>query len=173
MAKLADFKGQFTEGGARANQFEVQMTFAYGAALTEFTFLCKAASLPASSVGTAPVMYRGKPSNFAGDRTFQPWNVTVYNETSFSIRNKFELWSQSITQYRSTTGDTTRAIYSGTATVTQLDKNNNALKSYIFDSLWPAEIGEISLSYDSNDQIEEFPVTLQHDGFYPSGMAAE
>ena len=92
MANISDFKAQLIGGGARANQFQVQLTFpsfvSAGAAVgINAQFLCKAAQLPASTVENMPIYYRGRQVNFAGERTFAPWSVTIYNDTTFTIRN--------------------------------------------------------------------------------------
>ena len=55
MANISDFKAQLIGGGARPNQFNVQLTFPAfvqtGAAVgLSSQFLCKATTLPASTV---------------------------------------------------------------------------------------------------------------------------
>ena len=40
--------------------------------------------------------------------------------------------------------------------VEQLDRDDNVLKSYIFRSAYPQTMGEIALSYDTNNEIETF-----------------
>ena len=35
----------------------------------------------------------------AGDRTFEPWSVTVVNDGDFNIRKAFEKWSRGINTY--------------------------------------------------------------------------
>ena len=82
---------------ARPNQFQVELDFPVGlapaspSALAEFgTFLVKGANLPASTVGTVEVPYRGRVLKIAGDRTFEPWTVTVINDEGFKLRNAFE-----------------------------------------------------------------------------------
>ena len=59
-------------------------------------FLVKTAQIPASSVGTIEVPYRGRMLKVAGDRTFEPWSVTVVNDGDFNIRKAFEKWSRGI-----------------------------------------------------------------------------
>ena len=45
--------------------------------------LVKAAEIPASNLGNIPVPYRGRVLPVAGDRTFDPWTVTIINDTDF------------------------------------------------------------------------------------------
>jgi hypothetical protein len=109
MADIADFKAQMTGGGARPNQFRVELIFpsyvvAGILASAQAQFLCKAAQLPASTIENIPVQYRGRAVNFAGERTFAPWTVTVYNDTNFNVRNAMERWSNGIQNYQTTNG---------------------------------------------------------------------
>ena len=60
------------------------------------TFLVKAANLPASTIGVIEVPYRGRTLKIAGDRTFEPWTVTVLNDQEFRLRAKFEEWATRI-----------------------------------------------------------------------------
>ena len=107
MANIADFKAQMIGGGARPNQFRVELVFPQYVALgfvagQRAQFLCKSAQLPASTVENIGVLYRGRPVNFAGERTFQPWSVAIYNDTTFGIRNALEQWSNGIQNYNAT-----------------------------------------------------------------------
>ena len=95
MANISDFKAQLTGGGARANQFRVELSFPSFVTLgaiagVQAQFLCNAAQLPSSTIEPITVLYRGRPVNFAGERTFQPWTISVYNDTNFNIRNALE-----------------------------------------------------------------------------------
>ena len=60
------------------------------------SFLIKAANIPAATVGVIEVPYRGRTLKIAGDRTFEPWTITVLNDQNFALRNKFEEWSTKI-----------------------------------------------------------------------------
>jgi hypothetical protein len=46
--------------------------------------------------------------------------------------------------------------------VIQLDRNENAIKTYKFEDAWPMNIGSIQLDWDDAGQIERFPVTFQY-----------
>ena len=109
MANIADFKAQMIGGGARPNQFRVELVFPSYVSLgvvagQRAQFLCKAAQLPASTVENIGVLFRGRPVNFAGERVFQPWSVSIYNDTTFGFRNALEQWSNGVQNYSSTNG---------------------------------------------------------------------
>jgi hypothetical protein len=161
MANISDFKAQLIGGGARANQFLVQLTFpsfvSAGAVVgINAQFLCKAAQLPASTVENMPVFYRGRQVNFAGERTFTPWAVTVYNDTTFTIRNALERWSDGILNHAKTNGRVNPRDYQVDLSVSQLDRNCTFVKTYKFIDAYPTLIGPIAVDYETNNQIETF-----------------
>lgn len=170
MANIADFKAQMLGGGARPNQFFVQLTFpefVTGGIVAgqQAQFMCKAAQLPASNIENIQVLYRGRPVNFAGERTFQPWTITVYNDTSFGIRNAFERWQSGIQNYSATNGLTNVASYQKDMDVVQLDRNGAPVKTYKFVDAYPVSIGAIALDFDQQNSIETFDVEFQFNYF--------
>ena len=72
-------------GGVTGSTADVLETLSGGSQLNATTanafgtFLVKAANIPASVVGVVNVPYRGRQLKIAGDRTFEPWTVTVLN----------------------------------------------------------------------------------------------
>ena len=167
MANIADFKAQLTGGGARANQFRVELTFPSFVTLgivagQQAQFLCKSAQLPASTVENFGVQYRGRAVNFAGERSFAPWSIQVYNDTNFNIRNAMEQWSNGIQNLGATTGLTNARDYQVDLSVHQLDRNGAIVKTYKFIDAYPTEIGTIELDYDTVNAIETFPITFQY-----------
>ena len=176
MARIADFKAQLAGGGTRANQFKVFVTFpdyVLRGALAGFQtqFLCNAAALPASTVENIPVLYRGRPVNFAGERSFNPWTITVYNEVDFNIRNAFEEWVNGTSNNAATNGYTQPLVYQRDMWCQQLDRNGAVLKTYKFNDAYPVEVSEISLGYDQGTAIETFNVTFQYN-FWVSNTTA-
>jgi hypothetical protein len=167
MARISDFKAFMIGGGARANQFLVNLTFPsfVGGGIVagqEAQFLCKSAQLPASTLANIEIQYRGRPVNFAGERTFQPWGITVYNDTSFGIRNALEQWSNGIQALNATTGLVNPRDYQVDLSVSQLDRNGAILKTYKFVDAYPTQVGAIALDYDQGGQIEQFDVEFQY-----------
>ena len=170
MANIADFKANMTGGGARPNQFRVDLQFpSYvtggRVAAVQGQFLCKAAQLPASTLENLPIQYRGRAVNFAAERTFAPWTITVYNDTNFGIRNAIERWQTGIQEYATTEGRTNPADYQADLLVTQLDRNGASVKTYKFVDAFPLSIGIVQLDYDTTNAIETFDVEWQYNFF--------
>jgi len=163
MANLSDFKAQMIGGGARANQFRVDLSFPNFVTAGTLVginaqFMCKAAQLPQSTIDNTPVFYRGRQVNFAGERTFAPWTVSVYNDTTFAVRNALERWSDGIMNHTATNGRTNPGDYQVDLLVTQLDRNGAAIKSYTFRDAYPTVISPIQLDYETNNVIEMFDI---------------
>ena len=97
------------------------------------TFLVKAANLPASTVGVVEVPFRGRTLKIAGDRTFEPWTVTVMNDENFLLRRKLEEWSRTIQSmpmnYQTATSI---AEYQSNALVRQFDRQGAHSAAYEF-----------------------------------------
>jgi len=166
LRKITDFKSKLTGGGARANLFEVILTFPDAAqpntvVLDKSRFLVKGANLPASNISQIEVPFRGRSLKIAGDRTFDSWTVTVINDTDFSIRSAFERWMNTINRVSDNTGLVNPADYQSDAYVYQLDRDGSTLRSYRFYDVFPTQVAPIELSYDNGTGIEEFTVELQ------------
>ena len=176
MANIADFKAQMIGGGARPNQFRVELTFPSYVTLgvvagQRAQFLCKAAQLPGSTIENIPVLYRGRPVNFAGERTFQPWTISIYNDTTFGIRNSLEQWQSGIQNYNSTTGRVNPTDYQVDLNVHQLDRNGAIIKSYKFHDAYPTSISAVGLDFEQQNAIEQFDVEFTYN-FFTSNTGA-
>jgi hypothetical protein len=164
---LTNFKGNFAFEGARPTLFDAKITFPsatrVGNALRDFTFHCKSAQLPGKTLGIIEVPYFGRKIKVQGDQTFAEWTVTVINEETFSVRETFEKWMSLINSHVSNTK--TLPTYKCDATVTQYTKfeMQPGDVTYKFTGMWPSDISAIDVSWESNDAIEEFTVTLQYD----------
>lgn len=158
-----DFKAKLVGGGARPNLFKATVNFpAYAGGDVELTsFMVKAAQLPASTIGAINVPFRGRQVLIAGDRTFEPWTITVINDIDFKVRNAFERWMNGINQHRANTGLTNPVDYQADMEIAQLDKAGNEVKVYKFRGTFPTAMSAIEVSYESTDQVEEFTVELQ------------
>jgi hypothetical protein len=158
-----DMKAKLIGGGARPNLFKVTMAFpSYVTANVELaSYMCKATSMPASQIAAIEVPFRGRQLKVAGDRTFDPWSVTVINDTDFNVRNSFEQWMNGINQHKQNTGLTQPSSYMADMIVEQLDKDGTTKKTYNIRGVFPTNLGAIELSYETGDTIEEFEVEMQ------------
>jgi len=164
MANIDNFKAKLTGGGARPNLFKVICNFpaeVEGDAELA-SFLIKGAGLPASVIAPIEVPYRGRKLKVAGDRTFEPWTITVINDEGFVIRNAFERWMNSINEHINNVGLINPNDYQTDMTVQQLGKDDSVLKTIDLKGVFPTNLSQIELNYETNDQIEEYTVELQY-----------
>ena len=185
---LTDFKTALIGGGARPNLFEVTFGNIPGAAgnlpADNFIMLCKAANLPGSTVASIDVPFRGRIFKVSGDRTFDPWSITVINDNDFAIRKVMEDWMQHIAQYKDASGTTDPTSYMASATVQQLSRSSSTVgatsgsgvvvaREYTFQDIFPTSVSAIDLSADSSNAIEEFTVEFQVNYWHPSGTGGK
>ncbi len=166
LRKITDFKSKLTGGGARPNLFEVELAFPDSISIDndvkeKSRFLVKSAALPASNITPIDVNFRGRILKIAGDRTFDTWTVTIINDTDFAIRSAFEKWMNVINRLSDATGFNDPAEYQEDAYVHQLDRDGSTLRTYKFFDIFPTNISQMDLSYETVDTIEEFTVELQ------------
>ena len=167
-------------GGARANLFDVTIT-GVGAtgnlstgALAEFVFACKAAAIPAMTVGTIDVPYFGRVIKVPGNKTFDNWTVTIINDEGFDIRSGMEEWMSSMGSHLGNINTATNENLYGTGTVKQYPKTGasaGAVATYNFVNIFPVSMSEITLGWDANDAIEEFTVEFAYDYWTHAGVA--
>lgn len=147
--------------GARNTLFDVAISWANGT-IPNLEFTCKAASLPASTIGMIEVPYFGRKIKVAGDRTFADWTTTIINLEDFGVRDQLETWMSGINSHVGNVR--TDTIYkSASARVTQYSKEGAEIKTYYIENIWPAEIAAIDVDWNSTDTIEDFTVTWHYD----------
>lgn len=158
-----DFKSKIRGGGARPNLFKVTLNFpGYAGGDVELaSFMCKTGQLPASTIAPITVPFRGRQLQMAGDRTFEPWTVTIINDTDFNVRDAMERWMNGMAAHTQNTGLTSVTEYEADMIVEQLNKAGDTIKTYNFVGAFPTNVSAIELAYDANDTIEEFTVEFQ------------
>jgi hypothetical protein len=138
--------------------------------------LIKSAGLPASTISEIPVPFRGRTLKIAGDRTFDIWSITVINDTDFKWRSFFERWMNYIVKVSDGSGTINPSDYMADMNVAQLSRGNytglnnssggstsaiNQLRKYVIHGAFPTNVSQIDLSYNNENEIEEFTVDLQ------------
>ena len=177
---ITNFRDRLVGGGARPNLFEVNIELPDGVIgqadyRDDVRFMVKAAEIPAANVGNIPVPFRGRVLPVAGDRTFDPWTVTIINDSKFNIRDAMEQWSNKINDLQFDVGDISPSNYQTKAEVFQLSRGGktssasstggesiNVLRTYNFEGIYPSVVSSIPLDYGATDSIEEFQVTFNY-----------
>ena len=168
--------------GVKPNMFLIDVQFPQSIALqtedaTLTNILCKSAALPGSNLGVIEVPFRGRTVKIAGDRTFDTWTATFFNDKDFKLRAFFEQWANSINTHEGNTSPlftpNNSTGYTADLGVKQLEKDASEegaiLREYKLHYCFPTNVSPIDLAYDSNDQIEEFTVEWQYSYFKAGG----
>lgn len=170
---LSEFRNKLVNGGARPNQFEMQITWPdavrgaqnVSAAERDFRFLCRMSEIPAQQIGTAKVKYFGRELSYAGDRRFSTLKLTVINDEDFKIRKALEVWQKAITDHATTISQFNGGDgYFTDGIVTQHSRNSGGspLIAYKFVGMFPTLVGPITLDWEKQDVIEEFEVEFEY-----------
>jgi len=166
---ISEFRKKgLASGGSRPNLFSAQIIKAPVSDVTgtDFTFLCKIATIPPSTLGVVEVPYFGRMVKVPGNRTFDNLSITVINDEPMKIRNGFEKWMDMINAHQANdTLFTSAADGMGTLVVTHhtRDMVSSGDQKWKFENIFPVALGEIGLDWGSNDTIEEFTVDLAYD----------
>ena len=168
--------------GVKPNMFMVDVNFpgSLGKSADDLettNIMCKSAALPGSNLGVIEVPFRGRTVKIAGDRTFDTWTVTFFNDKDFKLRAFFEEWANKINTHEANTSElfvpNSSTGYTADLKVKQLEKDDtttgSVLRQYTLFYCFPTNVSQIDLAYDSNDQIEEFTVEWQYSYFKAEG----
>lgn len=150
-------KSAFTNGDfARPNLFEISIP----SLDKNIKYKCRAAGLPAGEVEAIKISYQNRKYPLAGDRTFADWTITMYNDAAHDTRQQFLDWQiQAAAMDKSIYGENPDT-YLRNAGVDQFDRQGEVQATYNFYWVYPTNVGEIQLDWDSNNEVETFDVTF-------------
>jgi len=149
---------------ARTNLFEVDLLLMGD----DFKFRCTAASLPVAKISELKIPYQNREIKFAGDRTFDDWKISVYNDADQVARRRFIEWQKLVQNLGTNITGALPAEYKAIAQVRQFDRAGNITAEYTLQGLWPKTIDEIALAWGTDTTTTEFGVELSVDWFEPT-----
>jgi hypothetical protein len=171
---IEEIKREFNFQGARPTLFEVSVTFndaGIQTFLDNLKFVASSTSIPESRLGNIAVPYFGRVVNFAGDRVYDPWAVTVMNDEEFKIRNALEAWSNLINQ--SEANIRRKIDYKAVATVKQYSKTGEIVRTYTLSGIYPSVISPIRLDWGLQNEFERFDVQFIYDYWTVEGKTVD
>lgn len=161
---LADFKNRVGMG-TRPNRYLVTMPIPGSS--YQMDVQVSALSLPAASIGTIAVPFRGRVLKLPGDRRFSSWSFTVY-DTRDGLWNVLHNWSNNINSYRlNETGYTAQdGDLNRNWIIKHFDLNGDRLlKEVTLYNCWLSNISPFELAYGSMDQMSQFTCTVEYEWF--------
>lgn len=176
------FKTNF-KGGTRPNRFSVIATWPQNIGAANpvdmkkvTTFKISSAEFPESTVNSINTFYRGRKINFAGDRQYSPWTITVLDDTgNYSLWKIFHTWIEKIDGHQSHlyagAPDFDYSSHQTTFTLNQYGLNGGANNGIEGDSgirtiklwnVWPISVEPFPLNMGDGSYVE-FSVRLVFD----------
>lgn len=165
--RISDFVNNFG-GGLRPNRFRVNGSFGSGQA-PNMTFHITSTNLPASSLSTIAVPYRGRSFKMPGNRTYSTWAITVLDDTEsgggIALWRKFHDWSEKFNDHVTNRTNVSRGNFTdqmGVWDVYQLGINGNTEKQIKLYGCWPSDVGAVVLNMNDNENLSQFTVSLEY-----------
>ena len=154
------------------------------------TFMIKATQSPASLIDSVDIGYYGRKIKLRGDRTYQDWTVSIYNDEDFRLRNAFIQWhnginrvigntlNPDIARIAPQTGTNFGNSYKTDAVVYQLAQTGGAtgigevdgdgvLSADKFNGIFPVSVDAMRLDWDASNEYQMFDVTFACDWWEP------
>ena len=146
---------------------------------SQISFFMQNAVIPESTIQMIQQPFLGRQVKFPSiDRDFGVFTTTIINDEDYKVRNFFESWievmapGQAIFEGTSSFGKTDNQVF-GSLEVHQMKKDGNVsefedngkvsfLGSYYFIDAFPTTVGEISLDWSTQNQIETFTVNFEY-----------
>ena len=171
MATISDFKNNF-RGGVRPNLFQCSITAPVFGQMN-LQFLGKATHIPASTIPSMDVPFRGRLLKIPGDREFAPWSVTILNDPDWQNRTAMEEWMNQISNHSQNVSSLPAANVYGQATVQQLGRSGNTIRTYRLQDILPTSIAQIELTMDAGGNPEEYAVEFAVNNWVVDGAGMD
>lgn len=177
---IRDVKRGLLKDGSRQSHFHVEIDLPPGilaptalstgvSAIDKIALTAKATTFPTSNNQPVEVDYFGRKIKLAGNRTFEDWTVTFYNDEDFGGRDLFENWLAAVNGHESNVRqpefgvDETQNSYKAFGRINQWGKTGLAIvKTYEMHGLFPINVGPMTADWGSND-VHTFDVTFAYD----------
>lgn len=136
-----------------------------GSPNAQVSFLCKATKLPTANFNIDKAMFMGREFKYPGNRTFNDWSITCYNDGSYGLRKAFEAWQNLMGTNRTNVGPNAMNQFMTDWSVTPLTREGNPMTSYKLVGCFPASIGDVTLDMAGSAEPSTFEVTIAYQYF--------
>lgn len=133
-----------------------------GSPNSQVQFLVKSTEVPQSQIQSAAANYMGRQYKYPGDRVYNDWTITVYNDGAYTLRKAFETWQNSINSVKTNIGPNTMSQVMTDWSVSPLTREGNPIATYRLVGCWPQTIGNITLDMAAQSEPSSFSVTMTY-----------
>ena len=144
---------------ARPNLFAVEIPFLG----RNFEFKCKSATMPSGVVPEVLVSYQNRKIKIAGDREFDAWTITVYNEEGQNTRQSILDWMDLAANASLEIKGSNPEEYKKNAIIKRYNRKGEETYKQQLVGCFPTSVGEVTLDWEDNNTIEMFEITLAYD----------
>lgn len=158
---------------ARANLYKVSFelnqqikskyNFMSGENQEKTEMLAKSIDIPAFDIGRHELKRMGQRIFLPASQQYGDMQAIFVCDDDYTQRKFLQSWLKHLTY------DTDNNMYASVRTIAdcsmciyQFDNKYNMIFGARFGGVWPSSIGNVQLSYDSDSQISEFPVTFSY-----------
>jgi hypothetical protein len=170
-------------GGTRKNRFRVTGRFPSGSGgdETKLQFHVLSASLPNSTLGIVNFPYRGRLIPYVGDRTYEPWDILVLDDSVAGLYNAFQGWTELINNQATNEHDyvaddswfggaaVDAAIQDNSWYIEQLDLNGDTTKKITLRSCWPSTVSALQFNM-AETGFNSFAVRMNYNYIQVEGI---
>lgn len=179
---ITDFINQF-KGGTRLNRFIVTGNIGKNTNGVQVTpFHIRSASLPEATTAPIGINYRGRSVSYSGDRTYEPWQITVLDDHSGAangsenLHKAFHDWQDRLNSHTKNTSDMDgvdpKSLWAVSWTVQHLNTNCNTTlpgRTFTLYNIWPVQVGPLALDMSQDNTLASFAVTLAYSHYTYDG----
>lgn len=163
---LNEFRSAMRYGGARASRFRVRIANPVDPAIDlDLPLYCKSASLPGITQNQLELFYGGMSIKVEGQKTYDNWSATFYNDQDFKIKNAFDTWMNIIRGPETNVNkfaSTDISNYKSVVQIEQLSTKDEVLRTIELSGAFPVSVSSIELAWE-NEAIQEFTVDFAYD----------
>lgn len=174
MAKSIQDLRSMTAPPQRAYEWEVSVVGLSTGNEEGLTVRAQSVSIPATSIEPIEINYKSRKTYYSGrDGSANTLTISFLDDEAFTAYNYFQQWADNLLSNPVTGGGTTRSLYTAEVLLKTLATDSTSVTSTTrLKNAFPTEIGDVALSYDTNEQIT-FDVTIQYDQkiFEPASTA--
>lgn len=125
--------------------------------------MCKTSMFPQFEITRQEIRRMGMKVSLPAATNYGDLQVTIMADDQYTQRKFLHAWMKRLVY--DTDNNYLRKIsttLSCKIRMYQLDNNFDVVMCAIFDNAWPTNLGEVQLSFDSDSQLIEFPVTFTY-----------
>lgn len=155
-------------GGTRVNRFYVNSNGCGGGlGASDTTFHIRAATIPGANIAPIGINWFGRTVNIPGERVYDPWNITVLDDTGDkSLYNKFKLWHKNTVEYGTDIKIDMTNMAACSWTIKHLKNDSDtAHKTFTIYQAWPVKIGPLVLDMSQDNVLAAFDVQILYTHF--------